>query len=113
MAALSAAGTARIAIIHAFPGLKHPVAGAPPGVGRSSVIRRPRPFKPHAKLADAAAGLGAEDVVDEADAGVGEATHRGRVAGPAVAGVVVLRIDGETAAGDQVVADPDVGRALE
>src|SRR5262249_19157306 len=110
---LLAAGAARVAIIHVFAGLKHPVAGAPPAVGRPSVIGRPRTFKPHAKLPDAAAGLGAEEVADEADVGVREAAHRGRVAGSAVPGVVVLRVDGEPAAGDQIVPDPDVERALE
>src|SRR3989440_8565785 len=107
------AGTRRIAVVHVLPGLEHLVAGAPPAVGRRAIIGPPGPFEPHAELADAASGVGAEDIAGEADAGVREAAYGRRVTRAAVPGIVVLRIDGETTAGDQIVGHPDVMRVFE
>src|SRR5262249_12979635 len=109
-----AAATRRLAAVHVLPGLEHLVARAPRAVGRPAVVGPPGgPCEPYAELADAAGGKGAEDVAGEGDVGVREAAHGRRVTRAAVPGVVVLRIDGEPTAGDQVVADPDVMGALQ
>src|ERR1700722_20378771 len=66
-----AAGQSRaggVPAVQVLAGLEHAVAVTMPAVGGTAVIWRPaRALEPHPEAADAARGVGAEDVVGEPD----------------------------------------------
>ncbi len=103
------AAVVRVAFVDVFAGFKHLVAGAMPTVSRPAFVRRQaRARKPHAELPDTRRRMRAEAVIGEVYFRVREAAL-----GRTFARAIIFGVDGESATGNQVIADGDVGRAFQ